>query len=76
MLISSLHSCGQCHTEMDYTLAQDHQPEAERNNRFLKERVRSTYHRLPYKSIPKIMIQHLVPEMAVKGNYFPAKGGM
>ena len=39
-----------------YTAAQDHQQEAERNNRFLKERVRSTFHRLPYRSIPKIMI--------------------
>ena len=62
--------------EMEYTAAQDHQTEAERNNRFIKERVRSTNHRLPYRSIPKIMIKYLVEEMPVKANYFPAKGGI
>ena len=32
----------------------DHVPEAERNIRFLKERFRTQYHRLPFTKFPKI----------------------
>ena len=41
---------------MNYTNAGDHVPEAERNNRVLQERDRTTYHHLPYKAIPKTML--------------------
>ena len=41
---------------MNYTNASDHVPEAERNNRTIKERIRATFQRLPYKAIPRIMI--------------------
>ena len=41
---------------MNYTNAQDHVPEAERNNRTIKEKMRAALHRLPYKKIPKTMI--------------------
>jgi hypothetical protein len=36
---------------MNFTNALDHVPEAERNNRTSKERVRAAYHRMPYKAI-------------------------
>ena len=41
---------------MNYTNASDYMPEAERNNRTIKERIRATFQRLPYKAIPHIMI--------------------
>ena len=47
---------------MNFASAQEHVPEAERNNRTIKERFRSQYQRLPFKAIPKIMIKALVME--------------
>ena len=41
---------------MNYTNASDDMPEAEQNNRTMKERIRATFQRLPYKVIPRIMI--------------------
>ena len=41
---------------MNYTNASDHMPEVERNNHTIKERIRATFQRLPYKAIPRIMI--------------------
>ena len=61
---------------MNYTNAGDHVPEAERNNRALQERVQTTYHRLPYRAIPKTMLKHLTMQSAEQLNYFPAKGGI
>ena len=49
---------------MNYTNAQDHVPEAERNNRTIKERMRVQYHQLPYQNIPKVMIRHMAMETA------------
>jgi hypothetical protein len=37
---------------MNFTNALDHVPEAERNNRTIKERVRAAFNRLPYKALP------------------------
>ena len=66
--------------ELDITIiptsAQEHQPEAERNNRTIKERCRTAFHRLPYKRIPKEMIKYLVLTSTEQLNYFPAKGGI
>jgi hypothetical protein len=42
---------------MNFTNALDHVPEVERNNRTIKERVRAAYHRLPYKALPRQLIQ-------------------
>ena len=56
--------------------AHGHVPEAERNNRFLKERIRATYHRLPYKALPTKALKVLVMESAKKPNYFPNKHGI
>ena len=38
--------------DINATNTDDHVPEAERNNRTIKERERITYYRLPYKAIP------------------------
>ena len=54
----------------------EHVPEAERNNRAIKERIRSTYHNLPYNKLPKIMLKHLAMTSANQLNLFPAKGGI
>ena len=62
--------------EMNYTSADEHVPEAERNNRTIEERVRATYNALPYKALPKAMIKALVLEETKKLNYFPVKGGL
>ena len=61
---------------MDYCAAKQHVPEAERNNRVIKERTRVGYHRLPYKNTPKVMIEVLVLDSTGKLNMFPAKGGI
>jgi hypothetical protein len=53
-----------------------HVPEAERNNRMIEERIRATYHNLPYKAIPKTMIRHLAMVCTEQLNLFPAKGGV
>jgi hypothetical protein len=59
---------------MNFTNALDHVPEAERNNRTIKERVRAAYHRLPYKALPQQPIRYLVQTQASQLNLFPAKG--
>jgi hypothetical protein len=61
---------------MNFTNALDHLPEAERNNRTIKERVRAAYHQLPYKALPRQLIQYLVQSQASQLNLFPAKGGI
>ena len=59
---------------MNYTNASDHVPEAEQNNRAIKERIRATFQRLPYKAIPRIMIRYGKRHAAEFS--FPAKGGV
>jgi hypothetical protein len=60
---------------MIFTSALDHVPEAERNNRTIKERIRAAYHRLPYKALPRQLIRYLVQTQASQLNLFPANGG-
>ena len=62
--------------EMNYASAHEHVPEAERNNRVIKERIRATFHRLPYKALPKVMMEVLAMESTKKLNYFPPKNGL
>ena len=62
--------------DLNLANAQEHVPEAERNNRTIKERVRAVFHSLPFRAIPKIMIKHLVMDSARKLNFFPANGGI
>jgi hypothetical protein len=49
---------------MNFTNALDHVPEAERNNRTIKEWVRAAYHRLPSKALPQQLIRYLVQTQA------------
>ena len=61
--------------EPHYANAQEHVPEAERNIRTIKERFRAAFQRLPYKALPRLLIEALVTECARTLNYFPPKGG-
>ena len=54
----------------------DHAHEAERKNRVIKERIRATYHRLPFTHLPKQMVIGLIQESAKKLNFFPARYGV
>jgi hypothetical protein len=64
------------HIALNYANPQEHVPEAERNNRVIKERVRATYHRLPFTHLPRLMVKILVSEAAKKLNFFPAQHGI
>jgi hypothetical protein len=57
---------------MNFANPQEHVPEAKSNNRVIKERVRATFHLLPYKQITKIMTMTkiLVMEAAKQLNFF------
>jgi hypothetical protein len=59
--------------KMNYVNPQEHVPEAERNNRVIKERFRAAFHRLPFTMIPNIMVKILAMECAKKLNFFPPK---
>jgi hypothetical protein len=61
---------------VNYAAAQEHVPRAERNNRTIQERVRATYHRLPYDHLPRILVKYLVMESTKKLNFFPNKNGV
>ena len=58
------------------TNTDDHVPEAERNIWMLKEHIRASFYVLPYKKIPKLMIQYMATRVADQLNYFPVKGGV
>jgi hypothetical protein len=60
----------------NFPSAQEHVPEAERNNRVMKVRIRAVFHTLPFKTIPKIMIKFLAMECTKKLEYFPPNGGV
>jgi hypothetical protein len=62
--------------DMNFTNAQDHVPESERNNSTIKEKIQAAYHRLPYNAIPPIMINYLAMIQANKLNLSPVKGGV
>ena len=75
-LIEKYENDPNCDIVGNYSAAHAHQPDAERNNRVIKERVRATFHRMPYKVLPKGLLVALVMESAKKLNFFPAKGGV
>ena len=62
--------------EMNIASAQEHVPEAERNNRVLKERIRAAFHSVPFKALPIPMLRNMCMEAARKLNFFPAAGGI
>ena len=63
---------------IDYNLAStdEHVPAAERNNRVIKERIRATFHSLPFKALPILCIRELASESANKLNFFPPADGI
>ena len=61
--------------EINPASAQEHVPEAERNNRTIGERIRAAFHNLPYRTLPKVMWRYLAMLVTAQLNYFPAKGG-
>jgi hypothetical protein len=62
--------------QLNYSSLNEHVPDIERRIHVIKERIRSTYHRLLYDRLPKILVTILVSESAKKLNFFPAKGGV
>ena len=56
--------------------ANEHVPEAERNNRTIKEHIRATFHSLPFQAIPTTFIKLLATETAEKLNFFPSVNGI
>ena len=63
-----------CH--IDQIPAQAHVPQAERNNRTLKERIRCMYAAMPYNRLCKTLVKYMTFEAASKLNYFPVQGGI
>ena len=59
---------------MIYANTDNHVPEAKRNNRVIKARLRMTYYWFTYKHIPHIMIRYLVMNLTHNLNLFPTKG--
>ena len=53
-----------------------HIPRAERNIRTIKERVRSLFHNLPFRALPKSILKYLVIQTTATLNYFPARYGI
>ena len=56
--------------------ANEHFPEAERNNGTIKECICATFHSLSFQAIPTTFIKHLASETAEKLNFFPPVNGI
>jgi len=63
-------------SRLNVTAADDHDGEVEQSIWTMKERARTTIHGLPFKRLPKVMIQALVYHAAKGLNQFPAKNGI
>ena len=61
--------------DMNYANPGDHVSQAERNNQVIKERIHGSFHRLPYRAIPKVMLHKLALREGSNLNHFPVKGG-
>lgn len=64
------------HIKMNCTAADDHVPEAERNNRVVGERMRAACHKLPCDKLPKVMIRHMAMVCTEQLTLFFVKGGV
>ena len=62
--------------EMNPTAAKEHVPVVERQIRTIKERVRAHRSRLPFKKLPKALIEGMVLDSIKWINTFPTKGGI
>jgi hypothetical protein len=56
--------------------ANEHVPDIERRIRVVKERVRSARHSLPFNTVPKLIMIHIIFHCVKLLNHFPAKGGI
>ena len=55
---------------------QEHFPQAERKNQYIKERFCAVYHRLPFDRLPREMVKYMGLEWDRKPNMFPANHGV
>jgi hypothetical protein len=62
--------------EINTAAAKEHVPAIERQIRTIKERVRAQRSRLPFKKLPKALIEGLVLDSIKWLNTFPTKGGL
>jgi hypothetical protein len=59
---------------MDWAAASQHCGLIEQNIRFLKEKIHSLHHSLPFERVPGIMVVHMVLHIVKFVNEFPQKG--
>jgi hypothetical protein len=62
--------------ESDWAAASQHCGLIVRNIQFLKEKIRSLCHSLPFEQVPGIMVVHMVLHIAKFVNEFPQRGGV
>ena len=62
--------------EMNIVPADCHVGEVERSIRTIKERLRSCAHGLPFKRLPRLLVQHMVADVVRCLNQFPRKNGI
>ena len=60
----------------NFAAPDEHVPDAERLNWTIQDRFRVKYHHLPYKVMPRPMIDHGTMSIPVKRNMFPKKTGI
>jgi hypothetical protein len=61
---------------LNLTSANEHEPFIKRRIRVVKEQVRSIRHSLPFQSLPKVILTHMVFYSVKLLNYFPVKGSV
>ena len=61
--------------KLDWAAASQHCELIERNIRFLKEKIRSLCHSLPFERVPGIMVVRMVLHIVKFVNGFPRRGG-
>eukprot|EP00957_Ditylum_brightwellii_P069057 5241701-Ditylum_brightwellii.AAC.2 len=66
-------SCQDLLIDVVYMATDEHVPHGERNNRTIKERMRTLYHCLPFHHLPRIIVKYAVMESTKKLNYFLVK---
>jgi len=73
--ISDLVACLPTMPRLDWAAASQHCGLIERNIRFLKEKIRSLRHSVPFERVPGIMVVRMVLHVVKFVNGFPRKGG-
>ena len=63
-------------TRLNVNAANDHVGKVKQSNRTIKERTRTKIHGLPFKCLPKLLIQELIYHAAKGLNQFPTKNGI